>query len=392
MKKILTLFGLVLLCATPAAFADLDYFGFTGDVDHVTYSGGGTDFTSFIDTIEDAWSVDVNSGFWFVGDDYIPARNELGRIDDDYASYGNRYILDLSRLIFREINDGQQYQCQWYTKDGSTYVTAGQGGAVWRLRADWQARVDDFMNHTTLGYPDNASILASGNALMLSVHLEANNGCVPPWVPDTVISYIRDNHLGNTVPLGVGYATTSYWARATKKLPAAGFPVEADRILTWNYGIFNPSDINDPRNLPPGFAYGTDMTPHFNQYAPGDIYSVWGNVVAKLRGRNDPSMGPTVIYGFEGGTGDQYSPSFVPQASHIVLSEDTGTGADEADMSELTTNWCQWLDGRPEILGGIVAGFDSTVQYMSDDPLDPFPYSYSNAPAGSLRRALDDCF
>jgi hypothetical protein len=384
--------SIALVLLPSLAASELRYFGFTNDINDVERFPGGTlAFTSVIGTIESAWSVNVNSGFWFVADDYTVARDLLYVINEEYKSWGNRYILDITNLIFVAHTSGS-WPCSWY---GSSSVTASPARPVYRLRGNWAARVDDFFDTTTgfgNGLTNGQYLLSSdGRALTLSVHLEANNGCVPPNQIATAMNYIRANHLGDGVPLAAGYATTSFWSWGTRPLPSA-FPAAADIILTWNYGYFNPNDIFDPDNYPNGLSHGNGMTAHFNQFAPSDQFTVWGNVKSRLNGRNLPGPGdPTVIYGFEGGQLNFEHPSFTGPASHIVDYDPPG-GVDEPDIAELGLNWCNWLRGRPEILGGLVAGWVSANFFILNDPLDPNPHNHMNGPVGSVRRHYDDCF
>lgn len=254
-----TLVAIVLFYASPAG-ANICAFGYAGMME-TKISGPLLVTTSSVGSIFGTYGMTMDTVTWHFGAGTHVA-GIAGTLQTEVLDRGAKAILDLTGMLF-------------YVQPGQT-TCSGYGNATVPEKqvpfADWQARLNAFID-------TNAASLVPAKIRMIVVHSEANNSCVPQGTIDQVAKHIKITR-GISVPLAEGlprtYVNDQYRA---KPLPA-NQPWWIDYILTWAYGVWNPSNPSHPRNAHVIFGH---QGVFFNPSAPHDPATLWGELMGWKR-------------------------------------------------------------------------------------------------------------
>ena len=346
MKSIASMFLLLVVLATSMAHAASGFFGYAPAVSGFTQDlNGNVSYT--LSMGQQSSYVSLNAGAVLMdNDEYKLAKKRMGYLKNHVFRdvYHAKMIVDLSWVMFAKFSSGNPVDCSEYGASASEAPSAAF--PIWRVRNydpdinnRWGARLAEFMNYFDPTYGQTVAQILNdpANVAGVIVHAEINNGCVPSSVIQTVAQRVH-SFLPN-VPVVGGYATTIFWNTPTKQLPSSGFPAALDRILFWSYGIYNPNDINDPKNYTnyTNYPVGDPRNNHgffFNQYDPATPWTTWGVLLAK-RTNNPNQKFIVIVEGWHG-------------------SAQTNHGLSIPDMGGLAQNWGTWIKGRPEVVGSIV--------------------------------------
>lgn len=207
-RAIATILLCIILVPT-ASFAGISFWGYTGiagpDGNHlseVTAGGIPTNVAS-VDFAE-VWT-----------------STNLAAIATSFQAAGVKSALFLDNVLFK----------QFYVT--SSNCSDANGPFLWRLRGNWQDRLANFV--TTNGSYINST------TLFIVVQSEVNNRCVP--LGDVQTAAMAVKAYFPTLPTVMGYG------RSPGSQPApASIPSAIDWVGFFKYGIFQPSDPNNPNN------------------------------------------------------------------------------------------------------------------------------------------------
>jgi hypothetical protein len=331
---------LLAILATPMAHAASGFFGYDPAVSNFTQDASGNVVYNLALGQQSSY-VSLNAGSVLMdNDEYKLAKKTMGYLKNHVFRdvYHAKMIVDLSWIMFYPTTNG--------TIDCTEYGGSASEVPSWRVRnADpdlnnrWGGRLDEFMTYFDPAYGQTVAQILNdpANVVGVIIHTEINNSCLPSSVIQTVAQRVH-NYLPN-VPVVGGYATSIFWNAGTKQLPSGGYPAALDRILFWSYGIYNPNDINDPKNYTnyANYPIGDPRNNHgffFNQYDPAASWTTWGVLLAK-RTNNPNQKFIVIVEGWHG-------------------SSQTAHGLSITDMGGLAQNWGTWIKGRPEVVGSFV--------------------------------------
>lgn len=344
-------FGLLALLSCASASAGVQYFGYATGVDNLQRSGGTVTYTSLLREQNEAGIFpqvalvavpDIrNAQGVLVDGDYLLLADALPAIIAEFNSRGTRMLLALTPIFFYEEVYMTDQPCTNYPRPDGTFNLVRSKHVLWPNHLE---RLRAFLNHST---PQGTvrGLLNASNTELVVIHGEANNSCI---LKTSLVATGQD--LLAEMPgfdRLVGFPTTHVPARvdpetgelrsawSAQPLPSGFYPWSVNKIATWSYGIYDPTNPSHPRNPRPNY---------YNPSNPADPATDWGQFTSPSRLRPDQQI-VLVIDG-------HYLTDLHYRRLHYKGPDATGKWLPKYGLhAAVQSHWCRFALSQPRVDG-----------------------------------------
>lgn len=232
-----------------------------------------------------------------------------------YSASNAKAMLILENVLFRNMNDPVGDDCQ---DDPQPFVATGCfSNQNWRLRSDWQQRLDDFVAL-------HGAHITPQNIAFILITSEINDRCFSMGEVQMVAQAVRAKLPG--IPLAMIYGASYNKDGVRISQPAPGFfPSIFDIVGLFSYDNYDVNNPLEARNAADGNYY--------NPENPTDPSTIYGDLLNKLH----PHQQVLLVFDAQS-SGTQSALGWVPE-----------------DLGMVLLNYAEFMSYRPEIT--IMGGF-----------------------------------